>query len=53
MADKGGKVVVLDKTMYRDMALKILDNTNMYRKLTSDPTDVFKENVSPIFFLTY
>lgn len=38
MAYKGGKVVIMDSSTYREIALSI-------RKLTLDPTDIFKASM--------
>lgn len=36
--EKGGSVVVLDRGLYKKQVLSMLSDTNVYHKLSSDPT---------------
>lgn len=44
-ADKGGAIVILNKTDYLNEAYRQLNDTSFYRAVSSDPTSVFKQNV--------
>lgn len=37
-ADKGGGIIILDSTTYREEALRQLNDTSSYVKISSDPT---------------
>lgn len=39
-ADKGGSVVVLNATLYKNFNMDILQDTAMYKSLHNDPTDL-------------
>lgn len=41
-ADKGGGVVVMDKSFYHNQLLVLLGDQTTYKKLRSDPTDLYK-----------
>ena len=45
-ADKGGAVVIMDVNDYINEANRQLDNTEFYKKLTSDPTNTNKYKVN-------
>jgi hypothetical protein len=40
-ADKGGKVVILDTTDYKQKAINLLSDDNIYQQVTRDPTSAF------------
>ena len=41
-ADKGRATVVIDKTVYEEKALALLNEENVYSKLKKDPTQIFQ-----------
>ncbi|XP_075142257.1 metabotropic glutamate receptor 3-like [Leptodactylus fuscus] len=45
MADKGGKVVIMNSTDYNSSVLTILQDTNTCKKLSSDPTHIFSNKL--------
>ena len=44
-ADKGGKVVVMDKQIYISNCETQLDNTEFYEKISADPTEDIAKNI--------
>lgn len=44
-ADKGGGVVILDKTYYDSQLNKMLSDINTYVKLKNDPTNAYQANL--------
>lgn len=44
-ADKGGGVVVMDKTYYHSQLQDMLQNENTYQLLSRDPTEKYRENL--------
>jgi hypothetical protein len=47
-ADKGGKIVIMDKTEYISKVEEKLDDENTYEKLTKDPTEELKAKINDI-----
>lgn len=47
-ADKGGAVVVMDASAYREEALRQLSDKDTYCELKGDPTDAFKKELSSL-----
>lgn len=47
-ADKGGAVVVLNKEKYIEEALRQLNNSDFYKKLSSNPMDRTKERLNEL-----
>ncbi len=45
-ADKGGALVIMDVNDYIKEADRQLDDTNFYRKLSSDPTKMYAERIN-------
>lgn len=48
MADKGGKVVILESNMYKKMVLEILEDHITERKFSFDPTSSFMTSLKKI-----
>lgn len=44
-ADKGGGVVVMDKTYYHSQLLDMLQDENTYQQLDKDPTNKYREDL--------
>ena len=47
-ADKGGGIVILDTDMYRTECLRLLEDTNTYKILESDPTQSILNEIRSI-----
>ncbi|XP_078496056.1 indolethylamine N-methyltransferase-like [Lissotriton helveticus] len=47
-ADKGGGVVIQDKTMYQAECLRLLSDDKNYRKLTYDPTEDLRSEIKSL-----
>lgn len=47
-SDKGGNIVILDRVHYCDMVMRLLDDTDTYKTLESNPTQVFLEELKLI-----
>lgn len=45
-ADKGGAIIIMDSEIYRQENLKLLSDSNTYRRLTSNPTFEFRTVLS-------
>ncbi|XP_053546947.1 uncharacterized protein LOC128638839 [Bombina bombina] len=45
-ADKGGAIVLMNKSSYLSEANRQFANTSIYRKLPSDPTNIFKRSLA-------
>lgn len=43
--DKGGTVILLDGGLYKNLNLNMLADEKVYRKLDSNPTDVFQKKL--------
>ncbi|CAF2852485.1 unnamed protein product [Rotaria sp. Silwood2] len=47
-ADKGGKIIIMDKSEYINKIEEKLNDNNIYEKLTKDPTDELKLKINTI-----
>uniref|UniRef100_A0A8C5PYY2 Reverse transcriptase domain-containing protein n=1 Tax=Leptobrachium leishanense TaxID=445787 RepID=A0A8C5PYY2_9ANUR len=47
-ADKGGAVVVMDYTYYRNEILQQLSDSTIYRRLTHDPTKEYSDKIASL-----
>ncbi|CAJ0942722.1 unnamed protein product [Ranitomeya imitator] len=48
MSDKGGVVVIMDSSQYRNGILDLLSDDTTYRKLKSDPTFIYKTKMDNV-----
>uniref|UniRef100_A0A8C5QJI9 Reverse transcriptase domain-containing protein n=1 Tax=Leptobrachium leishanense TaxID=445787 RepID=A0A8C5QJI9_9ANUR len=47
-SNKGGNIVILDNDQYCNMVLKILEDTNTYQVLSTNPTDLYSSELRNI-----
>ncbi|CAH2283818.1 Hypothetical predicted protein [Pelobates cultripes] len=47
-SDKGGNIVLMDKANYIEMCMEHLENTDMYRRLPTDPTTEYLTELKSI-----